>query len=626
MTGGDDPSGVPRQPLASVATVREELRRLGYLDSGLDRFVLRAAGGESAWRASLRVALRVGSLGGALAAGALVLLAVGIDRRLLAEPRDLALLLAYLVALLTLVTGAAALLAGLGTAWVARRLGHTPSPALPRNLGLAAGVAALAYLALWWRSHGAGADPWVRAAALGIGLALSATLGRFASLAAVAVLSAGGATPHLPQASLSRRHMLPLLAAAALALGGGVALASYVGSTAPPAPDYAVVPTGLRVRVVGLDGLEARMAAQLLARGSMPHLQALMTRGAHARLAAEPEHVPAIVWTSIATGRGPQAHGIRAAGVRRLAGMRTPVPQAESRLAVALGSAADLLRLTRRQPSTSVLRSVKTFWNVASDKGLRVGVVNWWATWPADAVNGYVVSERAVFKLEQGGPAEREVFPGDLFDALRASLPSAASDGAGAPARARRLDLFHVEAARRLRSASAPDLEALYLPGLDIVTTHELGAAPLADLASLDQRLSAVRAYYAFADELIASASADMGPRDVLVLVGDPGRLARGGGAPAEGLLVLAGGPVVAGDLGYVSARDVAPTVLHLVGLPVSRELDGHALEAALDAGFRAAHPVRGVDGYGRRPATAPAESAFDKQMIEELRSLGYIQ
>jgi hypothetical protein len=66
--------------------------------------------------------------------------------------------------------------------------------------------------------------------------------------------------------------------------------------------------------------------------------------------------------------------------------------------------------------------------------------------------------------------------------------------------------------------------------------------------------------------------------------------------------------------------------VLHLVGLPVSRELDGLALEAALAADFRAAHPLRVVDGYGRRPSVAPAESSFDEQMLEELRSLGYIQ
>jgi hypothetical protein len=75
-----------------------------------------------------------------------------------------------------------------------------------------------------------------------------------------------------------------------------------------------------------------------------------------------------------------------------------------------------------------------------------------------------------------------------------------------------------------------------------------------------------------------------------------------------------------------VSERDVAPTVLHLLGLPVSQELSGRVLEATLAAEFRHAHPVRWVTAYGTRPRSGPAESAFDSEVLEELRSLGYVQ
>jgi arylsulfatase A-like enzyme len=83
---------------------------------------------------------------------------------------------------------------------------------------------------------------------------------------------------------------------------------------------------------------------------------------------------------------------------------------------------------------------------------------------------------------------------------------------------------------------------------------------------------------------------------------------------------------VAPGDLGSVSERDVAPTVLHLLGLPKSRELEGDVLEAALSEPFRRDHPVRTVDSYGRRPTSRPSESAFDQDVLEQLRSLGYIQ
>src|SRR5262249_26573894 len=160
---------------------------------------------------------------------------------------------------------------------------------------------------------------------------------------------------------------------------------------------------------------------------------------------------------------------------------------------------------------------------------------------------------------------------------------------------------------------------------LDIVTMQHLGDGAAADLAGLDARLDAVRAYYAFVDGLLGRAVDDAGPGDVLVVVGDPGRLARRGGA-AEGVIVLHGAPVVAPDLGAVSERAVARTVLPRAGLPASRELDGRVIEGALAAEFRGAYPVRWVESYGRRPPGRAAESAFDREMLEELRSLGYVQ
>jgi hypothetical protein len=610
----------PRGPLSSVDDVRDELRRLGYLEHGLDRFVLAGAGSTSAARASARAATRIGLLGGLLFGLTFTLAAAVLDPRLRGEPRDLLVLSLYLVAALAVFTGLATFLGGLAAGWWARRRGRKPGATVSRNVGLVLGVAGLGYVALWWRAHAWGAPLVVQIVAIAVGLALSVALGRFGALSAVAVLTAGGMGDHLPQASLSRRRMLPLLGAAALLLGGAVSAAAYLSSASGASmPDFAVIPSGMRVRVLGVDGLDRRMAEQMIGRGEMPRLQVLLAQGAHAALRAEPEQVPAIVWTTIATGRGPEAHGIRSTGARRLPGMRMPVAITDDDpFARALGAATDLLRLGRAQPATSVLRGAKTFWNVASEKGLRVGVVNWWATWPADAVNGYVVTERALFKLEKGGAFDRETWPAQAFEPLRPLAASTADKPRG-------IDAFALEAARLLGAPSPPDLEAVYLPGLDIVTMQSLGEGAVADLASLDARLDGVRAYYRFMDGVIGRFAEDTPEGDVVVLVGDPGRLARRSG-PAEGILVLRGPAAAPGDFGAASERDLAPTVLHLAGLPASRELEGRVLEQALAAPFRAAHPVRWVDSYGRRPTAGPAESAFDREMLEELRSLGYVQ
>jgi hypothetical protein len=300
--------------------------------------------------------------------------------------------------------------------------------------------------------------------------------------------------------------------------------------------------------------------------------------------------------------------------------MHTPVALGEEgRFARLLGTTGDLLRLTRAQPPSAVLRSVKAFWNVASEKGVRVGVVNWWATWPADPVNGYLVTDRALLRLEKGGALDREVHPPSALEALR-RLPRPAAD------RARLLDRFHWDAARALRGTSPPDLEALYLPGLDIATMQQLGEAGAADLASLDARLAAVRDHYRFVDGLLGEAADSLAPGEMLMVIGDPGRRARRAEPEPEGLLLLAGAAVAPGDHGVATERDLAPTVLHLLGIPVSRELPGQVLEAALAPEFRARHPVRTVASYGRRPPARPAESGFDAAVLEELRSLGYIR
>jgi hypothetical protein len=232
-------------------------------------------------------------------------------------------------------------------------------------------------------------------------------------------------------------------------------------------------------------------------------------------------------------------------------------------------------------------------------------------------VNGFIVTDRAFFRLEKGGAPDREVYPKEAFPSLFGIFR-----GETDKEQAERLDRFQVEAALALGASHPPDVIAVYLPGLDIFTMQQLGETP-GNLASLDSRLAAVKAYHRFVDTLVGELVAGAAPEEALVLVADPGRYARG---HAEGLLAMKGKPFRDTDLGLVSERDLAPTLLHLLGLPVSRELDGRVLEGALDPSFQQTHPVRSVASYGSRPRGPLSESAFDKDVVEALKSLGYVQ
>ena len=102
----------------------------------------------------------------------------------------------------------------------------------------------------------------------------------------------------------------------------------------------------------------------------MPHLKALIEKGAAARLETYRPRASPLLWTTMATGLTPPEHGV--------------VDFQE--FDVATGSSLPISGRSRTGPA---------IWNVASSRGFGVGVVGWWATWPAEAVNGFFVSDRA---------------------------------------------------------------------------------------------------------------------------------------------------------------------------------------------------------------------------------------
>ena len=70
------------------------------------------------------------------------------------------------------------------------------------------------------------------------------------------------------------------------------------------------------------------------------------------------------------------------------------------------------------------------------------------------------------------------------------------------------------------------------------------------------------------------------------------------------------------------------PTVLHLLGVPISDELSGRPLTGLFAAQFVARYPVRQVERYGRPSPTTVARTGqpLDQEMIDRLRSLGYVR
>jgi arylsulfatase A-like enzyme len=72
---------------------------------------------------------------------------------------------------------------------------------------------------------------------------------------------------------------------------------------------------------------------------------------------------------------------------------------------------------------------------------------------------------------------------------------------------------------------------------------------------------------------------------------------------------------------------DVAPTILYALGEPIPLDMDGKVAVSSFDPSWLAAHPPRYVDvDTSLRPATTMPVEDLSEEMLERLRSLGYLQ
>ena len=633
-----------------VDELRQQLRSLGYLDAGVDRFVLapairRRRPAAFAWVASLRSGLIAGALVGPAAA-------VGLSTRLpalITGVQDAIVAAVYMALLFGAAITLLTFIAAVAASAVTRSSGSTVwGRAVSTSAGVLVAVACLMYLTLLWGRASAGfaweAPIWT-AFALVIAVGISLLVGHVATLTVRAV-SVARTTTNARQARVPAVSW-PITVAAALTAAAGAAAVLLATSEKPhadrPSP-LTVRSTATRVTVLAIDGFDAQFYGPLRP-DSADVNPALFFDAAldSARVEVSPvdSRDPARLWTTIATGRSANAHGVQGLETRRIAGLRGRLTSSPTmRL---LGGATDLLRLTRPSVASNFERRVKTFWEIAAQAGLRTGVVHWWATWPADPAAGTVLSDRAMLRLERGGPLDAEIAPPETYERLKTRWPHiraqarsratnhfSESDPKHGPAlsdatkalliRSGELDSTIVYLADALDEDF--DLLVIYLPGLDIAQQTLFGDSAPAP-SQVDERVDALRRYYRYLDVLLATAVATAHqPGRSLFVITQPGRLHQG-----RGMLALLPSRSATSDEG-ASVLDIAPTILHTLGVPVARELEGRVIRSLFAPEFWASNPVRFVDSYGLRgPASAPrAGTPLDDEMIERLRSLGYLR
>jgi arylsulfatase A-like enzyme len=425
---------------------------------------------------------------------------------------------------------------------------------------------------------------------------------------------------------------------------------------APPAPPKP------KILFLGLDGATWKVMGPMIERGELPTFRKVMEQGA-----SMPEFetisstLSPVVWTSVATGRTPEDHGVTS--------FTTDLPNGQ------------------RIPVTSSQRKARAIWEIASRRGVSVGVTGWWASWPAEEIDGYDITDHAnpafsdlliqdktywTANREDLARLKRDFFPLDIGPILarhwmtreqfpyedlqrRGGFTDAQMDALrAAPWNDRavypwlktfyRVDYPLFRIGMDLMKERPTDLWMLYLRGSDAVQHYgwdlvepERFAKPINDLAR-DRGL--VQGVYRYLDTFLAEILKARPEGSWLIIASDhgaeaspdaqnPAALKRPGehSTTAKGILFVSGPGVKPGyRIRKGSPYDLMPTMAWLLGLPVSQELAGHPLTEAFEEGFVKSLPLKTVPTYGARQVGQLLASPSDEEMIKSLKNLGYIQ
>jgi Flp pilus assembly protein TadD len=403
---------------------------------------------------------------------------------------------------------------------------------------------------------------------------------------------------------------------------------------------------------VGLDGADWELIDRLVADGSMPELARLLREGASGVLETQHPPLSPLVWTSMMTGLSPLDHTILDF----------------TRFNPATGT---------KEPITSDERREPAVWNMASWAGRRVLSVGLWATYPAEPVNGTLVSDRLFsFLYQEDQPPPGIVYPASAEQGARAILKKAESEVGLAELReylpwldekefAERRDAAEpyahpVSALRRILIETRvydevatealrrdkPDLAILYVQGTDsighVFAPFMPPRQPEVSQEEFERYQGVPVRYFKYVDELLgryrALADASGG---VLMLASDhgftwgegrPTRLSSFAHATAAkwhrkaGMYLLRGPGIAASNStehphkGTVA--QVAATLLALSGLPPGKRLAWPPL-APLPEPSAARVDYRAQ--YRRMTPAAATAAAADPEALEKLRALGYI-
>jgi len=401
-----------------------------------------------------------------------------------------------------------------------------------------------------------------------------------------------------------------------------------------------------KVLLIGWDAADWTMMNPLLEKGLMPNLQKLMDSGVSGNLSTIRPILSPMLWNSIATGKRADKHGI--------CGFSEPNPDG-----------------TGVRPVTSTSRKCKALWNILSQSDMRSNVVGWFASAPAEPINGAIVSDRcqAMCGIPQ---VKRKATPGlchppELADKLMELIvdPSLIDGEMLAPfvpeggridqAKDQRLlklagllsRMSTIQAAAHYLMYEKPwDFTAIYFDAIDhfghtFMPYHPPQMEGISEEDALVFK-DVMNGVYRFQDLMLGATLEMAGEDTTVMIVSDHGfhnaesRPSTDGMENPEGwhhpfgMACISGPGIKKNDKLYgATLLDVTPTILAMLGLPIGADMDGRPW---LEIFEKPIEPKRimsweSIEGEsGEHTEEQRQDPIAAAEAIKQLVELGYIE
>ena len=407
--------------------------------------------------------------------------------------------------------------------------------------------------------------------------------------------------------------------------------------------------TGRKVLLVGWDGADWNVIQPLLDAGELPVLESIINHGVMGNLASIRPMLSPMLWTSIATGKRPFKHGVH-------------------------GFTEVDYELNQIVPVGSTTRQCRAIWNMLNERGYKTQVVSWFATHPAQPLDGACVTDRFAhpvptrldkeWKLSKGTiyPARLEEqlsslrvrpeeIPGEVLAMFVRDAPKVNQDYD------KRLHQISIRLAESFTAHAAAtyllehepwDFATVYFHGIDLICHDFMQFHPPRRPGVYEPEFNhycdVVNSAYRLHDAMLGRLLQLAGQEATVIVVSDHGfksdhtrpfvvpNVPTGIAAwhRVSGMFAMRGAGLRSDELIHgANLLDVTPTILALFGLPVGADMDGRVLVEA----FSRAPTVERIESWdttgtkevSKSPGVARSANE-EKELIRQFVEIGYIQ